>query len=110
MSRDKDLRAVLADIDNWTDPASTRAEGDVSLVDSFPASSRLMRELRSELRKVQDDPSSSPELREQLSAVLRGKSDLSSLFTSGEFALPSAEQLPSGSQEILKSIEEGELE
>lgn len=110
MSRDKDIRATFAEIDRWTDPATARDKSDVALVDSIPASSPLIRDLRNQLRKIQDDQATPPELREQLSAVLTGKSDLNSLFAAGGLTLPAAGELPPGAQEVLTHIEEGDLD
>lgn len=110
MTHNLDLRETFVTIERWTDPAQVRDSSDVSVVDSMPASSQLIRALRAQLRETHNDSSTPPELREQLADVLAGKARLSSLFDVGGLTLPAVSELQSGAQEVLKAVEDGELE
>lgn len=108
MTGRKPPQDALAELEKWLAPSSPGHWGE-ALTDTFPASSRLNRELRENLAKLRDHPSCQPKLSKQISAVLDGSDGLGSLFAEGGLTVPKFENLPKDMREAIAAVQEGEL-
>lgn len=99
---------ALAELQEWFTPTSPARWGE-ALTDTFPASSRLNRELRESLVNLQGGPNCPQKLSRRISAVLDGKEGLGSLFEEGGLTLPKFENLPKDMRDAIKAIQEGDF-
>lgn len=105
MTREERVSAMESRLGDALRPSPFAAADDRPLVDSIPASSPLIREVRAELERAADTADASPELRQRIRAVLAGQQSLSALLSDDLLPIPRGDAIPEDARDVIESIE-----
>lgn len=107
MTREERVAGMEARLAGALRPSAFPAPTDRPLVDSIPASSPLIKDVRADLQRAADAAHTPPELRRRLRAVLAGEESLAAVLRSGLLPIPSGDALPQDVKDVIESVEEG---
>lgn len=105
MNREERFAAMEARLGDALRPSPFGAADDRPLVDSIPASSPLIREVRAELERAANTADASPELRLRIRAVLAGQQSLSALLSDDLLPIPRGDAIPEDARDVIDVIE-----
>jgi len=107
MNRAERIAEMAEEADEWFRPRGSANEQ--TLMDWIPDSAPVIRQVRSDLARLADDPATDAELRRRVRAVLSGEAKLSTLLEPGGFPILNEGDLPQDARYVIDAVREGEL-
>lgn len=107
MNRQERIAAMAEEAEKWVRP--TGSTEDAPLVDWIPASSPLIRQVRADLVRLAQAPTTDEGLRSRVQSVLNGEARLATLLEPGGFPLRDEDELPRDVRDVIEAAREGEL-